>query len=196
MNCAAYTFKVRFFGLHPQNIGKLGDAGSVAHNADELQEASSELRAEEAGAVKPHIPTFEITEIEFITQTHNTTFSYFELLSRFVAFLAAFGLLAGFCLSMRSFEWKYWTAEQKWTVVLLVLLLFFYSEFDLNGFACTASSLLVIKIPSTPLSEVIACCRSAPPTGISSARLDSTGSGRLFSSLLLRLSTPLLAVYL
>ncbi|VDK40194.1 unnamed protein product [Taenia asiatica] len=135
LNCAAYTFKVRFFGLHPRNGGKReGDDSSLAHDADDLLEASAELRAVESEAEKPPIPAFEITEIEFITQTRNSTFSYFELLSRFVAFLAAFGLLTGFCVSMRPFDWKFWTIEQKWTVMLLFLLLFFYSEFDLNGF--------------------------------------------------------------
>ncbi|KAL5102965.1 hypothetical protein TcWFU_006375 [Taenia crassiceps] len=128
LSCAAYTFKVQFFGLHPRNDEERGGDGSNStHHADDLIEAAEELQAAESEAKRPPIPAFKITEIEFITQTRNVTFSYFELLSRFIAFLAAFGLLTGFCVSMRSFDWKYWTIEQKWTVVLLVLLLFFYN---------------------------------------------------------------------
>ncbi|KAH9278755.1 Transmembrane protein [Echinococcus granulosus] len=128
LNCTAYTFKVRFFGLRPQNnVEQEGDGGNLAHDADDMHEAAMKLKMADAEAEKPLIPAFEITEIEFITQTHNATFSYFELLLRFVAFLAAFGLLGSFCVSMRSFGWKYWTIEQKFTVVLLILLLFFYN---------------------------------------------------------------------
>lgn len=94
LNCVAYTFKVQFFGLHSRNGGKRGDdGGNLAHDTDDLQEASAKLRAEGSETEKPAISAFEITEIEFITQTRNSTFSYFELLSRFIAFLAAFGLL-------------------------------------------------------------------------------------------------------
>lgn len=64
-------------------------------------------------------------------------------------------LQTGFCVSMRSFDWKYWTIEQKWTVMLLVLLLFFYSEFDLNCLDRTATRFLLTKIPNAPISEKI-----------------------------------------
>ncbi|KAM3184867.1 hypothetical protein ACTXT7_007511 [Hymenolepis weldensis] len=74
----------------------------------------------------PVIPNFAIKEIEFITQTRNPTFSYFELFSRVAAFLAAFGLFFVFFTSMNVFGWELWTVEQKWTSMILLLLLFYY----------------------------------------------------------------------
>ncbi|VDL59422.1 unnamed protein product [Hymenolepis diminuta] len=77
----------------------------------------------------PVVPNFAIKEIEFITQTRNPTFSYFEMFSRVGAFLAAFGLFFIFFTSMNAFGWEHWTVEQKWTSMILLLLLFYYDPF-------------------------------------------------------------------
>uniref|UniRef100_A0A5K3FV73 Lipase_3 domain-containing protein n=1 Tax=Mesocestoides corti TaxID=53468 RepID=A0A5K3FV73_MESCO len=110
LNCSVYTFKVKLQGLPSATVS---EKASEFDDVDELQE--------------PRGPAFEVAEIEFITQTHNTSFSYFELLSRFVAFLGAFALLVTFSLAMRPFEYKHWTIEQRWTIGILVLLIFFYN---------------------------------------------------------------------
>lgn len=169
LNCAAYTFKVRFLGLLVQEddndfakfrrdgidmdaagadsdsfkdndilvkdiIGsdtENDDAAVVSKNDDisvddtdngdntiagqnnndtpandDIKTLFGPVMEEENKEInRPVIPNFVITEIEFITQTRNPTFAYFEMLSRFVAFLAAFGLFVSyFCLFVHLFE--------------------------------------------------------------------------------------------
>lgn len=62
--------------------------------ADEIDDAQfgPVMEEENKETNNPVIPNFAIKEIEFITQTRNPTFSYFEMFSRVGAFLAAFGL--------------------------------------------------------------------------------------------------------
>nr|CDS30574.2 transmembrane protein 181 [Hymenolepis microstoma] len=74
----------------------------------------------------PVIPNFAIQEIEFIIQTRNPTFSYYEMVSRAVSFIAAFYLFFVFIASLNTFPWEHWTVEQKWTSTILFLLLLYY----------------------------------------------------------------------
>nr|CDS35355.1 hypothetical protein HmN_001025900 [Hymenolepis microstoma] len=49
----------------------------------------------------PVIPNFAIQEIEFIIQTRNPTFSYYEMVSRAVSFIAAFYLFVSYILYIK-----------------------------------------------------------------------------------------------
>uniref|UniRef100_A0A0X3PTE9 Transmembrane protein 181 n=1 Tax=Schistocephalus solidus TaxID=70667 RepID=A0A0X3PTE9_SCHSO len=71
----------------------------------------------------------EVSSVEFILQTFNPPFSYFELFSRFFAFFSSTLLLLYFLAAMGKFELRRWTIEQRWTPVILTLLLFYYDPF-------------------------------------------------------------------
>ena len=91
LKCAAYTFRVRFFGLPPisrrDEDNTTDDTGAEDTLDSRVQEVLNEMKP------KSPIPAFEVEEIELILQTRNTTFTYFEMISRFLSFLATFVLL-------------------------------------------------------------------------------------------------------
>ncbi len=88
-------------GADDADASENGDDNSDGVEGDEEDETvrrprrhrRPQLDSEEKPGPATAPAPMEVEEIEFITQTHNSTFGYFELISRFLAFLGVFGLI-------------------------------------------------------------------------------------------------------
>ncbi|TGZ64817.1 hypothetical protein CRM22_006188 [Opisthorchis felineus] len=70
-----------------------------------------------------------VIDVEFHFQYYNTQFTYLELISRFVCFAFSEVSAVLFLSSLRSFALRDWTLEQKYTALLLPLLMLFNNPF-------------------------------------------------------------------
>ncbi len=65
---------------------------------------------------------FKISDIVFTMTTYNPEFTRMEVWFRFFFLLSTCAVLAAFVVSMRSYGLDDWAIEQKWAVLLLVML--------------------------------------------------------------------------
>ncbi|KAL5239950.1 hypothetical protein ACI65C_007360 [Semiaphis heraclei] len=68
---------------------------------------------------------YQIKEVMFYYKTYNPGYTQMEIWFRLFFLLSAFGVLRCFANSLRKFPVVDWSYEQKWTVVLLPLLILF-----------------------------------------------------------------------
>ncbi|VVC40528.1 Hypothetical protein CINCED_3A011997 [Cinara cedri] len=66
-----------------------------------------------------------VKEVIFYYKSYNPGYTQMEIWFRLIYLLSAFGVLCGFANSLRKFPVTDWSYEQKWTIVLLPLLLLF-----------------------------------------------------------------------
>ncbi|XP_050428241.1 transmembrane protein 181 [Adelges cooleyi] len=72
---------------------------------------------------------YQIKEVLFYYKSYNPGYTQMEIWFRLIYLLSAFGVLCFFANSLRKFPIADWSYEQKWTIILLPLLILFNNPF-------------------------------------------------------------------